>query len=143
MVRGVPALLFFIPLKHREVGHPQEAEILGVEQLVAFVIFLPRLEAKLPGGQKHGIFRALSLGFGAPAAQNQQVFVSRAGTPADLGHGGWEVALQALGVVIDAQAAFLAEGFEFVTFLAADGTGFRNAHRHQRQAFRREAFAPE
>ena len=74
-------------------------------------------------GEQHGLLGTLPFRLAAPAAEDQQVFVSGAGALADFGHGGGEVALQALGVVKDAQAALLAKGFEFVALLAADGSG--------------------
>ena len=44
VVRRVPAIVFVIPLEHREIHHPQELEVFRIEQLVPVVELLRTLE---------------------------------------------------------------------------------------------------
>src|SRR6185369_17057393 len=53
VMRGVPALIFFVPLEHREVHHPQKLEHCGIEQLVAVVVLLTSEHAELTARLKH------------------------------------------------------------------------------------------
>ena len=79
MVRRVPALLFLVPFEHREIDHPEEPEIAGVEQLVAIVILLGGEQPQLPAGLQHRFGRPMALGLRGPAGQQQQIVLAGAG----------------------------------------------------------------
>ncbi len=66
MVRRVPAVLFLIPFEHREVHHPQELEILPVQQLVAVVVFLRGVQAQLPASHAERFPRGAALSVRRP-----------------------------------------------------------------------------
>src|SRR5262249_61204810 len=48
MMRGVPALVVFVPLEHGKIHDPEEFELFRVEQLVAVVVLLCGEEAEAP-----------------------------------------------------------------------------------------------
>ena len=152
MMRRVPAILFVVPFEHREIHHPEELEILGVEQLVAVVVLLRGVQTQLPAGLIDGLFGTLALA----ARRAQPASISRSSSPAPaalahLRHLLRIVAVQALQIVENAQAALLAEGFQLVALLAAQrarpsecgsppsgrpfaaSSGSRSVHRIQRR----------
>ncbi len=45
MMRGVPALISFIPLKHGEVGDPKQAKVAMGESAVTLGVFLAQGQA--------------------------------------------------------------------------------------------------
>jgi len=62
VMRGGPAVFFLVPFEHGEVHHPQELQVLGVEQLMAVVELLRGVQAQMAAGLVDGLFGTLSLG---------------------------------------------------------------------------------
>src|SRR5712691_1638330 len=143
MVRRIPAMLPFVPLEHRKIDDPQESQIFRVQKLMTVVIFLPRRQPELPGRDQNRFFGALALGLARPSGEQEQILLGGAGTLANFGHSVRKIALQALGIVVNPQAALGAEGFQVVALLAADDAGLGNANRDQRQPLRRKILALE
>ena len=51
MMRGVPAVLFFVPLEHREIDHPQKRKSFGSSSLCRSLYFCAACKRKWPAGQ--------------------------------------------------------------------------------------------
>ena len=76
MMGGVPAVLFVVPFEHREIHHPEELEILGVEELVPVIIFLGGVQAKLSASLIERLFGTLAFGARRPTGEQQQIVFS-------------------------------------------------------------------
>src|SRR5262245_50809001 len=133
-MRGVPAGFFLVPLEHREIDDPQELKILRIEKLGAVVELLRAVETELPTGLVDGLFGPLPFGLASPGGEDEQVVVARSTTLADAAHGVGIIAVEALGVVIDAEAALQSESFDLIALLAARRAGSGNVDRDERQA---------
>ena len=132
MVRRVPAPVLIVPLEHGEVGHPEELEILRVEQFVPVGELLRAVQAQLPAGQVDGLLGTVSGGLARPGGQHQQIVLAGAGALPHLPHALGIVAVEALGVVVDAQPLFIAERLHLVALLAAGRAGIGNVDGLQR-----------
>src|SRR5262249_41788015 len=143
MMRGIPALLLFVPLEHRKIDHPEKLEVLRVEQLMPVRVFLCGVQAKLAAGQQDRFLRTLALELPGPSGQQDEVFGTGVTTFSIVRNLLRKIALQALEVIEHAQAALLAERLQFVALLAADPRGLGDHDGYQRQAFRREVLTRE
>ncbi len=119
MMRGVPALFFFVPFEHREVGDPKEFEALRVEKLVAVVILLSDEHPELPGGLQHRVFGQSAFWFAGPGCEDQQIIFGGIDSVPELRDLFREIPLQTFDVVVHSESTLLAEGFDFVALFAA------------------------
>src|SRR5258708_16261465 len=103
MVRRVPALLFFIPLEHREIHHPQQFENGGVEKFVTIVVLLSGEQSQMAAGLIESLFGPLSLRRTWPSGDDQKIVLARAGCPSRLLN---QLRIELFQIVINSQAAF-------------------------------------
>ena len=73
--------------------------------------FLSTFEAQLTAGLEYGLLGTLAFGLPGPRRQHEKSVVAGAAAFAHFGDGAGMVALQALDVVVDPEAALLAEHF--------------------------------
>ncbi len=66
-MRRHPALIFLIPLEHRELNHPKEPKVIRVQQLVPVVVLLSQRHPELPAK-----FQSFAL-FAVETSQNYQI----------------------------------------------------------------------
>src|SRR5262249_42453140 len=129
---------FLVPLEHREIDHPEELELLGIEQLVPVVELLGGLQTKLTGRLVNRLLGTMSLRPPRPRGENQKIILAGAGTLSDLRHRLGIVAIEPLGIVVYAQPAILSEGFQLVALLAAGRARSRKANRQERHSVARQ-----
>ena len=105
---AIPAVVLLVPLEHREIHHPEELEILRVEQLVAVVELLRArtgATARTPGRRSLRDDGPSARRPTPPAAADRSRRRRQRSRTLAIGSG--IVALQALGIVVDAQPALL------------------------------------
>ncbi len=66
VMRGIPALVFFVPLEHWEIDDPEKAEDLRIEKMVAVVVFLAQVQTELSGGEQRGPVGQGAFGLAGP-----------------------------------------------------------------------------
>ncbi len=141
MMRGIPTVFFFVPFEHWKFDYPKKLQRLRIEQLVAFAVFLGNIQTKLSASLQHGVLGQSALLFSSPSSEYQQVIFGWLDALANLSERRGKIALQPFKIVEDAQPALLPEGFDLVSFLAAELPYLRNMYRDQRQAFCRKTGA--
>src|SRR4051794_4763474 len=66
VVRGIPAPILFVPLKHGEINHPEELQDIRIEQFVTVIVLLRDKEPQLSTGEVDGLLRQGTLLFTGP-----------------------------------------------------------------------------
>src|SRR5581483_4081659 len=139
MMRGIPTFIFLIPLEHRKVHDPQKLEHFRIEQLVTVVVLLRKLQTQLTACQQYGLIRQRAFGLARACGDDDEIVICRLDPFSHSGYRLRMIALQALHVVEDAQAALLAESLDLIPLFAAQLSNARNTDRHQRQAMSRQS----
>src|SRR5260370_40437290 len=117
MERRIPALLFFIPLEHREIHHSQQFEIRGFEKFVTIVVLLSGEQSQVAAGLIESLFGPLSLRRARPPGDYQEIVLAGAGCLARLLN---QLRIELFQIVVDSQAAVQAPILQLLALAAAE-----------------------